>query len=411
MSHLPPLPLFGSDAIDSLASQVLWFCSAPDLARFGICCRASNRASHRAELWKSLLQADFDICKHGRFLKALRGHLRVSTHHCAPESDSPQPNSGAHREWEICYQRLRQAQGIYFHFHDPSEIADVRVTLQLHGPGLKPHAQNLHFVEIQYGMEINSENFPFDRYQVALVTSDASDTDASWTSYRDALGDWLDEFLRRGGTVVQMMFSVCDGNHLSVGGQWEAKGRALICPGDEDSEPHLGLDAPSGLTSPLRPNFLGPAADAASATNSNERHPLLSNVHVLDGGAETFFSLGPVAPNAAVVASWSNGVPLVVVDDADSMDDQSERLGTRIALNMYPVSSSSGFKNLWTREHSSGHTNALPSSQNPSTRPSKGHYPTKPPPRNDVGRLFVNCVTFGMVQGLANQRPHLHPSK
>eukprot|EP00750_Incisomonas_marina_P002668 INCI12546.1.p1 GENE.INCI12546.1~~INCI12546.1.p1 ORF type:complete len:404 (+),score=32.86 INCI12546.1:134-1345(+) len=397
MSHLPPLPLFGSDAIDSLASQVLWFCSAPDLALFSVCCHAAHRACHRAELWKSLLQADFDVFKHGHFLQAACERLRVSAR-CASESDSPQPICGAHSEWETCYRRLRQARGIYFHFHDPSEISDVRVTLQLHGPGLKPHGQSLHFVEVQYGMEINSENFPFDTYQVALVTSDASDTDASWTLYRDVLGDWLDEFLRRGGSVIQMMFSVCDGNHLSVGGKWEARGRALICPGDEDSEPHLGLGASSSFISALPPSFLG-ATDAVSA-KSNERHPLLSNICVLDGGAETFYSLGPVAPDAAVVARWSNGVPLVVVN-TDAIA-QSKHLGTRIALNMYPVSSSSGFKNLWTRELSS-HTSSLPA-RPCSTDPSKDHYSIIPR-RNDVGRLFVNCVVFGLIQGLANKRP------
>ena len=259
---------------------------------------------------------------------------------------------------------------------------------------------------------LDAEHFPFADYRVALVTSDASDTDMSWTTHREALGDWLADFQDCGGTVVQLMFSLCDGNHLSVGGRWEREGRGLLSPGEQDSEPHLGISlvmpaprptVPMGLSSGGAPDRGGGGGGGVGGGDSSNTtaaaafavHPLLSNVRVLDGGSETFFSLGTVAHHGHTLATWTNRVPLLVVDGSDDgcglLRKPVEHVrgrGLSIAVNMYPISADSGYATLWPREATAAGRREAPS------------FVSSAPHRNDAGRLLVNCIAYGMVQGL-----------
>ena len=255
------------------------------------------------------------------------------------------------RQDEFCY--LRQAWILYIHFSDPHEVKDVLEQLSRRG-GFA--AEQMLPVEVLIDRDEEAERPTYwrtlEQYDprdvgCVIVSSDVDDEDLSWIRLRDALGNWLTEFLATGGSVIQVLFSLCDGCHLRIGGKWEALACDALVPSEQGDASHLALGR---VDDPL--------------------HPILRDVHVLDGGPRSFHALGAVPKEARVVASWSNGVPLVV-------ERPRWAGGSVIGLNMLPISSNAGgLSDTYWDDHDDDELNKR---------------------TNDASRLFCNAVFYGLV--------------
>jgi hypothetical protein len=627
-----PLPMgmcglsFVDHVLGQLTTVVLGHCSAVDLGSIAATCRSGRRAANMDVLWKSLVEADVRVLRHPALQARVQRHVHEA---CSPQGHADDRSSNrrsvddppAAGVWQQVYKVMYNQRVVYFHFHDPVEVADVEETLRLHGgilagrvttafnasggggsssgdgaggsdggggvrggggrggggggggvgggggggggggaggagggggsggggsgggdggggggvadalaelqrlelaqqsitaeirqaglaffgsaagapgaPGAGDRTQLLltgraagaaapaagprgvHMVEIERDLSIDTAHFPLDAYTVALVSSDASSTDLSWSLQRHALGDWLAAFHQCGGTVVQLMFTHCAGKHLTVGGRWMSHASSLIEEDEQAEGQHLGLGGVEDGPSP---------------------HPLLTGVRQLDGGSATCVAIGQPSEDGRVVAEWSDGTPLVLVDwrlPGDDEDDLrapaggreqypgggvagasddgtvaglkahrpatedirmgSRPFGRRIALNMFPISSASGYPFLWPREvrSAAATTLALPAvsaANATATAPAlaadaweaaagldgsrvgdhrnaeqqqqqqlrqredeeeegdeegdeaPGGHVVSRVQRNDAGRLLVNCITYGMVECLNRRR-------
>jgi len=356
--------LFGSGAVECLTPYILSFCAAPDVVQFGATCQAANAFSHSPFVWKNLLEIEFDICKNEEMSRQIT----------AVESDPGALADVVISNFEKAFRHLFCSKAVFFHFCEPAEVKDLERTFNLHTPGgITGHRKRVDFVEIEEDMApLNTMYFPLKKYNVAFVCSDASNTDMSWATQRDALGTWLARFHSGGGTVVQLMFTLCSGIHLTLGGLWEMGKTDLITPDEQHIAPNLQLGAlPHG-----------------------REHPLLSNIANVDGGDQTYYSVGTLRNKAMVLAKWSNGVPFIVVDQADFLWHnklKTSQSGFLIALNIYPVSSDCDqYPYLWTRKLD----NHATASARKQASDGAGSYD------NDVGRLLVNCLMCGSIRSL-----------
>jgi hypothetical protein len=140
-------------------------------------------------------------------------------------------------------------------------------------------------------------------YDAVLVYSDHSFDDSV------TLGNVLADYADAGGGVVLAVFS-----HGSVA----LEGRFV----DEGYEPFTGSSQGQGDLLTLVPTL--------------PDHALLADVTAFDGGTGSFHTDDPVVADGAVtVATWSNGLPLVVTK------------GTSVGLNFFPPSSDAR-ADLWT---------------------------------------------------------------
>jgi M6 family metalloprotease-like protein len=153
-------------------------------------------------------------------------------------------------------------------------------------------------------------------YSAVLVYSDIPFNNAA------ALGNVLASYVDAGGGVVVSTFAL-----FNLGSGFGIEGRLLT----DGYLPFLPGATASGAEITLVP-------DQAS-------HPILASVGSLSGGTASFHNLVTVAPNAALVAHWSNGRPLVVT--------KVTGLGRVVGLNFFPVSQTMQ-ANLWRTNTAGG---------------------------------------------------------
>jgi hypothetical protein len=136
-------------------------------------------------------------------------------------------------------------------------------------------------------------------YDAALVTNLGP-----WSD-RNALGNVLKQYVDEGFGVVQTTFTVNGVLNSDLGGGWDASYRSIVFSSTATGTATLG-------------------------TLADPNHPILNGVSVFNGGQ---FSLRPsgttLTPGATLVASWSDGKPLVAVGPKINRAD----------LGFYPVSS------------------------------------------------------------------------
>lgn len=124
----------------------------------------------------------------------------------------------------------------------------------------------------------------------SLATLQTYDAVLVWanTGFQDgnALGDNLHDYAVSGGGVVVGVFASAS---VPIGGRFATNGDSPIVPTGQ------------GQYVPLT---LGTVAEPA--------HPLMAGVNSFSGGTTSWHSTGTVKPGATLVASWSNGRPLIV---------------------------------------------------------------------------------------------------
>ena len=242
------------------------------------------------------------------------------------------------RDWVL---KMGRAKVAYFHFHDENERQDVERTL-IRNSGLVRN--QIIFIEVLSdpstwtGLLHDEDKYDDDWNEVlgslstniaaSVISSDVDPTDESWRVRRKALGNWLNDTKN---FKVQFLFSLCDGCHLRIGGRWQENKLDPVEVGDQDEAKHLTL-----------------------GSVFEKSHPVLSNVHNIDGGERTIFATGKA--RGKIIATWSNGVPLVV---------ESER---SLGINLFPISGAP----LWEKCDD-----------------------------NDIEVLIGNSVTWAMVRGLS----------
>ena len=151
-----------------------------------------------------------------------------------------------------------------------------------------------------------------DARSVLLTAELLADYDAvlTWGNqvYEDsfATGDALADFSDAGGGVVVCAFGTVDSGYVGINGRFVDGGYLATSQGEHAPEVPLSMviDDPG--------------------------HRIMDGVAVFDGGADSGHAadLVPVA-DAAVVASWSNGDPLVVVH---------EPAGRSVVVDVFPIS-------------------------------------------------------------------------
>lgn len=230
---------------------------------------------------------------------------------------------------------------LYIHFNDPPEVEDAVDQLVRCGGFRRSQIVPL---EVDSERETWTasyhpksywpvlEAYAYEDVGAVVVSSDASEQDGSWRALRLGIGNWLAGFLKTGGCVLQLLFTLCDGCHLRIGGEWERREcDALVSPADQDDAPHLGLRKEEGGGG----GGGGVSTKEEEEEHAREPHPVLRGVETsssrLDGGERTFFSLGRVPRDGLVVARWSNGAPLFV---------ERDRVlgGSVLGLNAYVIS-------------------------------------------------------------------------
>lgn len=147
-------------------------------------------------------------------------------------------------------------------------------------------------------------------YDAALVSNDSP-----WSN-RIALGDVLKQYVDEGYGVVQTTFTVNGLPSSNLGGSWTGDYNCITFSSSTIGAATLGTIA--------LPN-----------------HPIVNGVSVFDGGSNSFRPSGTaITAGATLVASWSDGKPLVVVGPRINRAD----------LGFYPPSSDSlsGFWNSST---------------------------------------------------------------
>jgi hypothetical protein len=137
-----------------------------------------------------------------------------------------------------------------------------------------------------------------ETYQAVLVYSDSN-------GYQDStqLGDTLADYVDAGFGVVVAVFADAS---IPFSGRFATQDYWAIDPAAQDAGPELTLGT----------------YDASS--------PLMAGVTNFDGGGSSYRSSGPIDPLATLVASWSDGSPLVASRFINSVP--------RVDLNFYPPS-------------------------------------------------------------------------
>ena len=129
-------PLFGRAALEVLAPQLLCFCSARDILRLRVCCRAAFRVSHHGELWRHLFVTTFDVCRHDSVVQAMLQCSAAPATQTAAGAGGGGAGNAVRLEmttaWESAYRLLACTRGVYFHFHEPVEVEDLHTTVRLH---------------------------------------------------------------------------------------------------------------------------------------------------------------------------------------------------------------------------------------------------------------------------------------
>lgn len=134
-------------------------------------------------------------------------------------------------------------------------------------------------------------------YDAVLVYSDAN------YQNRVALGNNLADYVDAGGGVVECAFTTI--NNTSLSGRWQDGYRLMDGNGGQAGSAALGA-----LAYPL--------------------HPALGGVFAFNGGSSSYRSAGPTLRSGAfVIASWSDGNPLVV---------GSTKFPNRVDLDFFPPS-------------------------------------------------------------------------
>lgn len=123
----------------------------------------------------------------------------------------------------------------------------------------------------------------------------------------NTFGDILADYVDAGGGVVLGVFANASGG---LGGRWASGGYDPIIPAGQDVGGPLTL-----------------------GTVSDPLHPTMAGVTSFDGNG-SWRSTGGLAPGATLIASWSNGAPLVA--------EMSGFSGRIISLNFLPPSLDSG---------------------------------------------------------------------
>ena len=137
------------------------------------------------------------------------------------------------------------------------------------------------------------------QYDAALVSN------SNFWSDRVALGNVLKQYVDEGFGVVQTTFTVNGVPNSNLGGGWDASYNSIT--------------------------FSSTLSGAASlGTLADPNHPILNGVSVFSGGSLSFRPSGTaLTPGATLIASWSDGKPLVAVGPKINRAD----------LGFYPVSS------------------------------------------------------------------------
>src|SRR5262249_32298514 len=136
-----------------------------------------------------------------------------------------------------------------------------------------------------------------ENYDAVLVWGDFGFADAN------ALGDNLAQFVDDGHGVVVATFT--NTFYVPLGGRWASDGYDAIEPSDVT----VGL-----------PLTLGDVAQPG--------HPIMAGVTNFSGGDASWHSIGGLTPGTSLIASWSDGLPLV-----------AEKSNLDVGLNFFPVSS------------------------------------------------------------------------
>jgi hypothetical protein len=140
------------------------------------------------------------------------------------------------------------------------------------------------------------------RYRAVLVYSDSTFNDSV------ALGDVLADYVDEGGGVAMATFAFWDSTTFGIQGR---------------------LKTGNYLPFTTAPNSSG---NGLTLVKDLSAHPLLDGVNSLDGGIASYHeSPIAIANGATLVASWSNGQPLVGAKEAAP--------GRVVGLNFYPPSS------------------------------------------------------------------------
>jgi hypothetical protein len=137
-------------------------------------------------------------------------------------------------------------------------------------------------------------------YNSVLVYTDSGFTQAA------PLGNVLADYVDAGGGVVLAAFA--NASCCALGGRFAADDYWVIRPTSQSQGSVLTL-----------------------GTVYDPTHPIMDSVNSFNGGVSSFHIPGPLHPDAARVADWSNGQPLIATRNIG---------GTRLVnLNFFPVSS------------------------------------------------------------------------
>jgi hypothetical protein len=181
---------------------------------------------------------------------------------------------------------------------DPSWVDDVRDKLLATG-----QFASVSEVDVRFSTPTLAD---LENYDGVLVWNDYAFADPV------ILGNNLADYVDAGHGVVVATFANANSFFPPLLGRWATGGYDAITPSNY-----------SGST----PLTLGAIAQPG--------HPIMAGVTNFSGGIASWHSLGPVSPGSSLVASWSNGSPLV-----------AERSGVDVGLNFLPPSSDIYF-NLW----------------------------------------------------------------
>ncbi|NQV31708.1 MAG: DUF4347 domain-containing protein, partial [Phycisphaeraceae bacterium] len=150
----------------------------------------------------------------------------------------------------------------------------------------------------------------------SLETLLTFDSVVVWTSYPLAnstqLGNNLADYVDSGGGVVIQTFATSHDSSLVPQGRWQTDGYHPITQTGmtRDRSPTLGVVAEPG-------------------------HPIMADVVAFSGGSNSYRGTGSLVPDAHLIASWSNGSPLVA--------ELTTFEGNIVLLNFFPPSSDASY--------------------------------------------------------------------
>jgi len=188
----------------------------------------------------------------------------------------------------------RKPAVLYLHSDSflPANVADVKNKLFSTGLFSK--------VDVFDGSAATPTLAQLNAYDAVLVTNDAA-----WAS-GIALGNVMAQYVDGGGGVVQSVFTTAGSGGSNLAGSWTAGYNCIT----------------------FGPATSGTVATLGAITNQN--HPTMIGVETFNGGSISFRPNGTgITPGATLIASWSDGKPLVVVGP----------MVNRCDLGFYPPSS------------------------------------------------------------------------